>query len=98
LEGTLDYTWPAQVDRRISRDGFDLILSIGQVIPHQAIRMANYTKNILIRRCGRDGGKPECSACVRSAAHRSVTSAPVIFVIGSPCAGSICTCSSVTLA
>ncbi len=54
-EGKLDYTWPAQVNRLISQGGFDLILSIGQVVPHEVIGMANYTKNILIGTGGREG-------------------------------------------
>lgn len=53
-EGHLDYTWPAQVNKLISRGGFDLILSIGQVVPHEVIGMANYTKNILIGAGGRE--------------------------------------------
>src|SRR5205085_3586180 len=32
----------------VSRGGFDLILSIGQVVPHEVIGMANYNKNILV--------------------------------------------------
>jgi nickel-dependent lactate racemase len=47
-EGKLDYEWPAQVNRLVSRGDFDLILSIGQVVPHEVIGMANYNKNILI--------------------------------------------------
>jgi nickel-dependent lactate racemase len=54
-EGKLDFPWPAQVNRLISQGGFDLILSIGQVVPHEVIGMANYTKNILIGTGGRDG-------------------------------------------
>jgi nickel-dependent lactate racemase len=54
-EGKLDYAWPAQVNRLISRGGFDLILSIGQVVPHEVIGMANYGKNILIGTGGREG-------------------------------------------
>src|SRR6204780_62935 len=54
-EGKLNYTWPAQVNRLISQGGFDLILSIGQVVPHEVIGMANYTKNILIGTGGREG-------------------------------------------
>ena len=54
-EGRLDYAWPAQVNRLISQGGFDLILSIGQVVPHEVIGMANYTKNILIGTGGREG-------------------------------------------
>jgi nickel-dependent lactate racemase len=53
-EGKLDYPWPAQVNRLISQGDFDLILSIGQVVPHEVMGMANYTKNILIGTGGRD--------------------------------------------
>ncbi|MFN9603478.1 MAG: lactate racemase domain-containing protein [Planctomycetota bacterium] len=47
-EGIYCKPWPAQVNRLISRGGHDLILSIGQVVPHEVIGMANYTKNIFI--------------------------------------------------
>jgi nickel-dependent lactate racemase len=51
-EGLLDYTWPAQINRRIAEGNFDLILSIGQVVPHEVIGMANYNKNILVGTSG----------------------------------------------
>jgi nickel-dependent lactate racemase len=54
-EGKLNYSWPAQVNRLIAHGGFDLILSIGQVVPHEVIGMANYNKNILVGTGGRDG-------------------------------------------
>ena len=47
-EGKLHYSWPAQVNRLLVEGGFDLILSIGQVVPHEVIGMANYNKNILV--------------------------------------------------
>ena len=53
-EGKLNYAWPAQVNRLIAHGGFDLILSIGQVVPHEVIGMANYNKNILVGAGGRD--------------------------------------------
>jgi nickel-dependent lactate racemase len=53
-EGKLSYAWPAQVNRLISRGGFDLVLSIGQVVPHEVSGMANYNKNILIGTGGPD--------------------------------------------
>jgi nickel-dependent lactate racemase len=53
-EGKLKYPWPAQVNRLIVHGGFDLILSIGQVVPHEVIGMANYNKNILVGTGGRD--------------------------------------------
>ncbi|MFY9804538.1 MAG: lactate racemase domain-containing protein [Candidatus Acidiferrales bacterium] len=53
-EGKLGYEWPAQVNRLISRGNFDLILSVGQVVPHEVIGMANYNKNILVGTGGPD--------------------------------------------
>ena len=53
-EGKLHYSWPAQVNRLIAQGGQDLILSIGQVVPHEVIGMANYNKNILIGTGGRE--------------------------------------------
>ncbi|HET9994757.1 MAG TPA: lactate racemase domain-containing protein [Candidatus Acidoferrum sp.] len=47
-EGKLDYTWPVEVNRLVAEGDFDLILSIGQVVPHEVIGMANYNKNILV--------------------------------------------------
>jgi nickel-dependent lactate racemase len=54
-EGKLNFAWQAQVNRLIAEGGFDLILSIGQVVPHEVIGMANYSKNILIGTGGREG-------------------------------------------
>src|SRR5580658_5403021 len=53
-EGKLNYPWPAQVNRLVAHGGFDLILSIGQVVPHEVIGMANYNKNILVGTGGRE--------------------------------------------
>jgi nickel-dependent lactate racemase len=47
-EGKLNYSWPAEVNRLVVDGDFDLILSIGQVVPHEVIGMANYNKNILV--------------------------------------------------
>jgi nickel-dependent lactate racemase len=54
-EGKLNAPWPAQTNKLISRGEFDLILSIGQVVPHEVIGMANYNKNILVGAGGRQG-------------------------------------------
>lgn len=54
-EGKLNFSWPAQVNRLVASGGFDLILSIGQVVPHEVIGMANYNKNVLIGTGGREG-------------------------------------------
>ncbi len=54
-EGQVDFAWPAQVDRLLVEGGFDLILSIGQVVPHEVIGMANYNKNVFVGTGGVDG-------------------------------------------
>ena len=46
--GALSFDWPAQVDALIARGGHDLVLSIGQVVPHEVIGMAGHMKNIFI--------------------------------------------------
>ena len=47
-EGELDFAWPVEVNRLLVDGGFDLILSIGQVVPHEVAGMAGYNKNVLI--------------------------------------------------
>jgi nickel-dependent lactate racemase len=47
-EGQVDYAWPVQVNRLLVDGGFDLILSIGQVVPHEVAGMASYNKNLLV--------------------------------------------------
>ncbi len=54
-EGKLHYSWPAQVNRIMTRNDYDLILSIGQVVPHEVIGMANYNKNIFVGSGGAEG-------------------------------------------
>ena len=54
-EGKLDFTWPAQVNNLIAKGNHDLILSIGQVVPHEVIGMANYNKNIFVGAGGKGG-------------------------------------------
>lgn len=47
-EGAWTQAWPAETNRLIAEGGHDLILSIGQVVPHEVIGMANYNKNIFV--------------------------------------------------
>ncbi|MDE3103608.1 MAG: DUF2088 domain-containing protein [Acidobacteriota bacterium] len=47
-EGKVNYTWPAQVNKLLRDGGHDLILSIGQVVPHEVVGFANYNKNIFV--------------------------------------------------
>lgn len=54
-EGRVSYAWPAQVNRLLAGGGHDLILSIGQVVPHEVVGMANHNKNIFVGTGGPKG-------------------------------------------
>lgn len=54
-EGKLDYSWPAQLNRLVYNGGHDLILSVGQVVPHEVAGMANYNKNLFVGTGGPEG-------------------------------------------
>lgn len=54
-EGRINEPWPAQVNKLLLDPSFDLILSIGQVVPHEVIGMANYSKNIFVGAGGSAG-------------------------------------------
>jgi len=54
-EGKIRYPWKAQVNKLLIQGGYDLILSIGQVVPHEVIGMANYNKNIFVGTGGPEG-------------------------------------------
>lgn len=54
-EGACDYSWPAQVNKLLVEGEFDLILSIGQVVPHEVVGMANYNKNVFVGTGGSEG-------------------------------------------
>ncbi|MEX0985901.1 MAG: lactate racemase domain-containing protein [Bacteroidales bacterium] len=54
-EGKVSFAWPAQVNRMLLEGGHDLILSVGQVVPHEVIGMANYNKNIFVGTGGPEG-------------------------------------------
>ena len=54
-DNMVDFDWPAQVNRLLKEGDFDLILSIGQVVPHEVIGMASYNKNIFVGTGGPEG-------------------------------------------
>jgi nickel-dependent lactate racemase len=53
--GALKYSWPAQLNRLVLNGGHDLILSVGQVVPHEVVGMANYNKNLFVGTGGPEG-------------------------------------------
>lgn len=52
-EGKVDYSVQVQCNKLLLT-GYDLILSVGQVVPHEVVGMANYTKNIVVGVGGSD--------------------------------------------
>lgn len=52
-EGKVDFEVDVEVNK-ILFDGYDLILSVGQIVPHEVVGMANYTKNIMVGVGGAD--------------------------------------------
>ncbi|MFH0842863.1 MAG: lactate racemase domain-containing protein [Bacteroidota bacterium] len=53
--GSLEYPWPAQLNKLVFHGGHDLILSVGQVVPHEVTGMANYNKNLFVGTGGPEG-------------------------------------------
>jgi nickel-dependent lactate racemase len=53
-EGAVHYDWPVQVNKLLRDGGFSLIISIGQVVPHEVVGMANHTKNIFVGTGGKE--------------------------------------------
>jgi len=53
-EGKLTFDWPVQVNKLLLEGGFKLIISIGQVVPHEVTGMANHLKNILVGTGGKE--------------------------------------------
>lgn len=54
-EGIYDKPWPVEVNRMIAERSHDLVISVGQVVPHEVIGMANYNKNLFVGTGGRAG-------------------------------------------
>lgn len=50
-EGLVNNKIDVEVNRRLTDKSYDLIISIGQVVPHEVVGMANYSKNIFVG-CG----------------------------------------------
>jgi len=52
--GAVNYDWPVQVNKILRDGGFDLIISIGQVVPHEVVGMANHAKNLFLGTGGKE--------------------------------------------
>ena len=47
-KGKLKYDILVEINQRIVQGDYDLVLSIGQVVPHEVVGMANGFKNVLV--------------------------------------------------
>jgi nickel-dependent lactate racemase len=54
-EGKVEYSIPIQVDRLLAQGAHDLILSLGQIVPHEVVGMAGHNKNIFVGTGGAEG-------------------------------------------
>jgi nickel-dependent lactate racemase len=52
--GAVSYDWPAQVNKILRDGGFSLIISLGQIVPHEVVGMANHAKNIFVGTGGKE--------------------------------------------
>ncbi|HEY8463949.1 MAG TPA: lactate racemase domain-containing protein [Bacillota bacterium] len=52
--GLLDFPIAVEVNKRLIDPSYELIISIGQVVPHEVVGMANYNKNIFVGCGGKD--------------------------------------------
>ncbi|MBN2884114.1 MAG: DUF2088 domain-containing protein [Clostridia bacterium] len=50
-DGLVDESIPVEINKLLMDDSYDLIVSVGQVVPHEVVGMANYSKNIFVG-CG----------------------------------------------
>ena len=57
-EGAVNYDWPVQVNKlllgKTEAGNFDLVISPGQVVPHEVVGMANHVKNIFVGTGGKE--------------------------------------------
>lgn len=53
-EGKLDFSIRVELDRRIIEQKWDAIISIGQLVPHEVIGIANHAKNVFVGAGGSD--------------------------------------------
>ncbi len=53
-DNKLSYSITAEVSRWVKEGGYDRIFSVGQVVPHEVIGMANHNKNLFVGTGGQD--------------------------------------------
>ncbi len=46
--GSADWGFPIEIDRAVLDGGYDVVISIGQVVPHEVLGYANHNKNLIV--------------------------------------------------
>ena len=54
MDGKVDWELPFSVNKTLLEGGWDLIINVGQVVPHEVLGFANHNKNYFIGLGGRD--------------------------------------------
>ncbi|MHB0898313.1 MAG: nickel-dependent putative hexonate epimerase [Spirochaetales bacterium] len=52
--GVVDYDYPVQANKMLASGEYDAIISVGQVVPHEVVGMANHAKNIFVGTGGKE--------------------------------------------
>ncbi len=53
-DGRVDWPIPVQIHRAVKEGNYDLVINIGQVVPHEVLGFANHNKNYFIGLGGKD--------------------------------------------
>jgi len=53
-EGAVRFDWPVQVNKALLEEEYSLIVSLGQVVPHEVVGMANHLKNLFVGTGGKE--------------------------------------------
>lgn len=53
-EGAVRFDWPVQVNKALLEGEYSLIVSLGQVVPHEVVGMANHLKNLFVGTGGKE--------------------------------------------
>ncbi|MBN2275874.1 MAG: DUF2088 domain-containing protein [Bacteroidales bacterium] len=64
--GRADWSVPVEVNRAVTGGGYDLVVNIGQVVPHEVLGFANHNKNYFI---GLGGKSTICASHLMAAAY-----------------------------
>jgi len=53
-QGKLDFDVPCQLNREVASGAWDRVISIGQLVPHEVVGIANHVKNVFVGAAGKE--------------------------------------------